>query len=141
MIIFFLNAMLIGILLFFSIIISPLIFKTLDNKNSSKIIRKIFPTLFLTGILISLLSFLISLFYDKEFTIYLSILNIIIFMINLFYFVPKINKISDIKFKTEKIKKRNFIIFHSLSVFLYLFSFLIFLLIIFSFNNNNLAPF
>jgi len=141
MIIFFLNAMLIGILLFFSIIISPLIFKTLDNKNSSKIIRKIFPTLFLTGILISLLSFLISLFYDKEFTIYLSILNIIIFMINLFYFVPKINKISDIKFKTEKIKKRNFIIFHSLSVFLYLFSVLICFLIILSFNNNNLAPF
>ena len=141
MIIFFLNAMLIGILLFFSIIISPLIFKTLDNKNSSKLIRKIFPVLFLTGIFLSSMSFLISLFYNEKVIIYLNILNIFIFLINLFYFVPKINKISDIKYKTEKIKKRNFIIFHSLSVILYLLSIIICLLIILSFKYNNLVSF
>jgi len=133
--------MLIGILLFFSIIISPLIFKTLDNKNSSKIIRKIFPVLFLTGILLSSLSFFISFFYNEKTVIYLSTVNIVIFIINLFYFVPKINKISDVKFETEKIKKRNFIFFHSLSVILYLLSILICFFIILSFRYNNLVSF
>ena len=130
MLIFFINSSLIGILLFFSIILSPLIFKTLEKKDSSKLIRKIFPLLFVTGILISIITLIISLINNLENIIILSSINLIIFIVNLIYFVPKINKISDIKTYNEKEKKFKFIFFHSLSVMLYIISVLISILII-----------
>ena len=130
MLIFFINSSLIGILLFFSIILSPLIFKTLEKKDSSKLIRKIFPLLFVTGILISIITLIISLINNLENIIILSLINLIIFIVNLIYFVPKINKISDIKTYNEKEKKFKFIFFHSLSVMLYIISVLISILII-----------
>lgn len=122
MLIFFINSSLIGILLFFSIILSPLIFKTLEKKDSSRLIRKIFPILFLTGILISVITLIISLIYNINNIIILSSFNIFLFVINLIYFVPKINRISDLKTENEKEKRFKFILFHSLSVVLFVLS-------------------
>ena len=130
MLIFFLNSSLIGILIFFSVVLSPLIFRTLEKQQSSKLIRKIFPILFSTGLFLSIITLLISITYNLENIIILSLINIICFLINLIYFVPKINKISDMESIEKKDKKFKFIIYHSLSVGIYILSLLISILII-----------
>ena len=54
-------------MLFFSACIAPLITTTLDKKNSSKLLRKIFPRNFYYGLFISLFLFTVS-FYLQKYT-------------------------------------------------------------------------
>ena len=54
--IFFANILLsalLGSMIFFSVIVAPNVFITLDSKNSRKFIRSIFPKLYLWGLAIS----------------------------------------------------------------------------------------
>ena len=39
----YLTAMILGIMLFFSFVIAPVVFTTLDEENARKFIRRIFP--------------------------------------------------------------------------------------------------
>ena len=54
-----------GSMIFFTTVVSPTTFQTLNNKDSSNFLRSIFPKLFLFGFIISILSLLISLFNDN----------------------------------------------------------------------------
>ena len=88
-------AFLIGSMIFFSAVVSPSVFASLNSKGSSKFLRTIFPRMFLFGFLISLIGIILT-FISSDF--YNSIILAIIalsFIINRNYLTPLINKFRD----------------------------------------------
>jgi hypothetical protein len=106
-------------MLFFSICIAPLITNILDKKNSSRLLRKIFPRNFYYGLFISLFLFIISFYLKNMVSIIISFIIILFFTINLFVLIPKINLEADRNFE-EKNYTKKFKILHMYSVLFYL---------------------
>ena len=102
---------LLGSLLFFTIIIAPTIFSTLDAKNSRKIIRNIFPRLYTWSIIFSFISFILvfSIFNINLWSGF-SFLILILYIISRQILMPKINSLSD------RNEQKRFAQYHSLSV-------------------------
>ena len=111
-------------MVFFSICVAPVINKTLDRKNSSKLLRKIFPQNFIFGALLSLITIFVSVYYKAYFSLIISIIVFSLFIINLYVLVPKINTEADKTFKLKNYS-RKFKIYHFISVFIYLIQILI----------------
>ena len=112
-------SMLIGYMFFFTLCIAPIINKTLDRENSSKLLRKVFPKNFLFGLVLSILAILVSLIVEQKDSLIIAIFLTFLFLANLYYIMPKINAISD-KDKKRKQYSRSFKKFHLFSVILYL---------------------
>ena len=102
---------LLGSLLFFTIIIAPTVFSTLDAKNSRKIIRNIFPKLYTWSIIFSFISFILvfSIFNINLWSGF-SFLILILYIISRQILMPKINSLSD------RNEQKRFAQYHSLSV-------------------------
>ena len=49
----YLTSMILGIMLFFSFVIAPVVFTTLDDENARKFIRRIFPFYYNVNLVIS----------------------------------------------------------------------------------------
>ena len=60
-----LNGALIGFMLFFVIVVSPVIFRTLSQEDAARFLRAIFPRLFLVGLFTSLVMVGLSLVSEK----------------------------------------------------------------------------
>ncbi len=103
----FLIPFLLGSLIFFSALVAPNVFKSLDEKNARLFIRSIFPKLYLYSGVLSLSISLALLFIN-------SFLSFIFFMITLGYFysrqflMVKINNASDQKNEKEFKKLHRF---------------------------------
>ena len=114
----FLIPFLVGSLIFFSIVVAPNVFISLDEKSARKFIRSIFPKLYLYAFLISItIAFFI--FYHG---IIFSVLFFLVsfgFLFSKIFLVKWINDVSDIKEKTSKQIKK-FKILHSLSVLIFI---------------------
>ena len=114
----FLIPFLVGSLIFFSVVVAPNIFISLDEKSARKFIRSIFPKLYLYAFLISIIITLLIIYHG---TIYSVIFFIVSsgFLFSKIFLVKWINEVSDIKQKTnQQIKK--FKILHSLSVLIFI---------------------
>ena len=113
----FLITILIGSKIFFSLIVAPNTFQSLNEQNARKFIRTIFPKLYLWCLVVSLII-----------TFSLLSLNIfhsfIFFLITTGYFYSreflmiKINKVSDI-IKKKDIHKKQFSNLHNFSVLIF----------------------
>ena len=92
----YLTAMILGIMLFFSFVIAPVVFTTLDEDNARKFIRKIFPFYYNVNLALSTLIALIY-FFQKNFSInfYLILLVTILFFVSCYILMPLINKYRD----------------------------------------------
>ena len=112
-------SILIGYMLFFTLCIAPLINNTLDRKNASKLLRKVFPRNFLFGLVLSILAILVSFILEQNTSLIIAIFLTCLFLLNLYYIMPKINTISD-KDKKRKQYSNSFKKFHFFSVILYL---------------------
>ena len=110
---------LISYMVFFSLCIAPPINIVLDRKNSSLLLRKIFPRNFWFGIYLSFLSAIISLYQENILSMFLSIFILISFLINLYVLMPLINVEADLLKKAKSYSKK-FKILHLISVILYL---------------------
>ena len=103
----FLIPFLLGSLIFFSTLVAPNVFKSLDEKNARLFIRSIFPKLYLYSGVLGLSISLALLFIN-------SFLSFIFFMITLGYFysrqflMVKINNASDQKNEKEFKKLHRF---------------------------------
>jgi len=111
---------LLSYMLFFSICVSPVSNKTLDKNNKSVFLRNIFPKNFIFGLFIAAVAFVFSFILKDHWSILLSFIISLGFIINLFIIMPKINFISDSNNLTEKKKKKQFKYWHFSSVFTYL---------------------
>ena len=114
----FLIPFLVGSLIFFSVVVAPNVFISLDEKSARKFIRSIFPKLYLYAFLISITIAVLIIYHG---TIYSVIFFIVSsgFLFSKFFLVKWINEISDIKQKTSKHVKK-FKILHSFSVSIFI---------------------
>ena len=100
----YLTSMILGIMLFFSFVIAPVVFTTLDEENARKFIRRIFPFYYNVNLCISLVVLIIFLILSKlGIDFYLILLVTLLFATSNYLLMPLINKYrdekQDIKFK------------------------------------------
>ncbi len=135
----FLLSVLIGSMTFFMAVVSPSVFATLSTNASSKLLRTIFPRMFLFGFIIAILS--LGLCYISG-NILNSILLIIVamsFIINRNYLTPKINDFRDKELEGDKKASSSFKYMHLLSVLLFVLNFVILIgIVINNYFNYNL---
>jgi len=100
-----------GVIVFFSFVVAPITFITLDIENAGKFIRRLFPFYYGFNLFCLILSLLIAL-VDGSFAVryHIVILCVILFLFTLLYLMPKINKYRD------NSNERMFKITHRLSV-------------------------
>ena len=105
----YLTAMILGIMLFFSFVIAPVVFTTLDEDNARKFIRRIFPFYYNVNLVISFIVLLLFLLLSKlGVDFYLILLITILFAISNYILMPLINKYRDEK-QDKKFKYSHFI--------------------------------
>ena len=105
----YLTAMILGIMLFFSFVIAPVVFTTLDEDNARKFIRRIFPFYYNVNLVISLIVLITFLFLSKlGIDFYLILIVTILFAISNYLLMPLINKYRDEK-QDKKFKYSHFI--------------------------------
>ena len=105
----YLIAMILGIMLFFSFVIAPVVFTTLDEDNARKFIRRIFPFYYNVNLAISFIVLLLFLFLSKlGVDFYLILIITILFALSNYLLMPLINKYRDEK-QDKKFKYSHFI--------------------------------
>ena len=105
----YLISMILGIMLFFSFVIAPVVFATLDEENARKFIRRIFPFYYNINLGISLIVLIIFLILNKYgLDFYLILLISILFVTSNYLLMPLINKYRDEK-QDKKFKYSHFI--------------------------------
>ena len=105
----YLTSMILGIMLFFSFVIAPVVFTTLDDENARLFIRRIFPFYYNVNLVISFIVLLTFFFLSKFGIKFILILTItILFAISNYYLMPLINKYRDEK-QNKKFKYSHFI--------------------------------
>ena len=105
----YLTAMILGIMLFFSFVIAPVVFTTLDEDNARKFIRRIFPFYYNVNLGISLIVLIIFLILSKiGLDFYLILAITLLFATSNYLLMPMINKYRDEK-QDKKFKYSHFI--------------------------------
>ena len=93
-------AAVLGIMLFFSFVVAPVGFKSLNEKSYRNFIRKIFPYYYsINLIILSLVSIAIYISHGMNLTLYLILFCCVLFALSLFILMPLINKFKDKKNK------------------------------------------
>ena len=105
----YLTSMILGIMLFFSFVIAPVVFTTLDEENARKFIRRIFPFYYNVNLGISFIVLLFFLFLSKlGIDFYLILAVTLLFVISNYLLMPLINKYRDEK-QDKKFKYSHFL--------------------------------
>jgi len=100
-----------GTMLFFSLVIAPVIFKILNDKDAGKFVRKIFPNYYLINLMILSIAIILLLYISSiNLEFYITLIIAISFAFSLFFLMPLINKFKDNK------EKKKFKYSHTLSV-------------------------
>ena len=104
----YLTSMILGIMLFFSFVIAPVVFTTLDEENARKFIRRIFPFYYNVNLGISLIVLVIFLLLSKfGIDFYLILAITLLFATSNYLLMPLINKYRDQK-EDKKFKYSHF---------------------------------
>ena len=105
----YLTSMILGIMLFFSFVIAPVVFTTLDENNARKFIRRIFPFYYNVNLGVSfivLITFILPSKIGVDFYIILAIT--VLFATSNYLLMPLINKYRDEK-QEKKFKYSHFL--------------------------------
>ena len=105
----YLTSMILGIMLFFSFVIAPVVFTTLDENNARKFIRRIFPFYYNVNLGISfivLITFILLRNIGIDFYLILAIT--LLFATSNYLLMPLINKYRDEK-QDKKFKYSHFL--------------------------------
>ena len=105
----YLIAMILGIMLFFSFVIAPVVFTSLDEDNARKFIRRIFPFYYNVNLGISFIVLITFLLLSKlGIDFYLILAITLLFATSNYLLMPLINKYRDEK-QDKKFKYSHFI--------------------------------
>lgn len=119
-------AAVLGIMLFFSFVVAPVGFKSLNEKSYRNFIRKIFPFYYSINLIILILASIpIYIYHGMNYSLFLIYFCCALFAFSLFILMPLINR-----FKDKKNKKK-FKIAHSVSVAINFIQIFILIIIIF----------
>ena len=120
-------------------VVSPSIFATLSTNTSSKLLRRIFPRMFLFGFIIAILSLVLCYISSNILNSILLIIVAMSFIINRNYLTPKINDFRDKELEGDKKASSSFKYMHLLSVLLFVLNFIILIgIVINNYFNYNL---
>ena len=126
-------------MIFFMAVVSPSVFATLSTNASSKLLRIIFPRMFLFGFIIAFLSLILSYISGNILNSILLVIVAMSFIINRNYLTPKINDFRDKELKGDKKASSSFKYLHLLSVLLFVLNFFILIgILINNYFNYNL---
>ena len=134
----FLISFLIGSMIFFTAVVSPSVFASLSSNASSKFLRLVFPRMFLFGIIITSLCFLLSILLNNNLVSILLAIITLSFFLNRNYLTPRINKYRDEELEGNQLAVTLFKRMHLLSVLLFVLNFvlLISIMVINYYNYN-----
>ena len=108
-------------MIFFISVVTPSVFKTLDENSASKFLRFIFPRMFLYGFILSTVALILSIWSQDVVLTFGSLLIAILFLINAYAITPLINKYRDQynngQLDSDKVFKK----YHLISVLIFLF--------------------
>ena len=105
----YLTSMILGIMLFFSFVIAPVVFTTLDENNARKFIRRIFPFYYNVNLGISFIVLTTFILLSKiGVDFYLILVITILFATSNYLLMPLINKYRDEK-QDKKFKYSHFL--------------------------------
>ena len=122
----FLSSIVLGIMLFFSFVVAPITFKSLNEENARVFIRKIFPYYYNVNLIVCLSATLCSIFIETySLNFYLILSTTILFGISSFILMPLINKFKDNK------EDKKFKYLHMISVIINFIQIIFLILIIF----------
>ena len=110
------NGALIGFMIFFVIVVSPAVFKTLSQDEAARFLRNIFPRLFLVGLFTSFVIVLLSLASGERDLVLISTAIAAGFAVNYSILTPNINKTRDAILAGNIQKEKQFKLLHLLSV-------------------------
>ena len=104
----------VGVIVFFSAIIAPTVFKTLDEKSAGVFLRAFFPKYYLFAIVIGLAALALIMIFDIKVSniLYIAIVSMTILSIISRFMIPMINNARDVGEKG----KEKFNRLHMLSV-------------------------
>ena len=104
----------VGVIIFFSAIIAPTVFKTLDEKSAGVFLRAFFPKYYLFAIVIGLAALALIMIFDIKVSniLYIAIVSMTILSIISRFMIPMINNARDMGEKG----KQKFNRLHMLSV-------------------------
>ena len=126
-------------MIFFSAVVSPSVFASLNSEGSSKFLRTIFPRMFLFGFIISLIALILTILSNDLFNSIVLVIIGLSFLINRNYLTPLINNFRDQELEGDSKAAKNFKMMHLLSVLLFMINFfLLILVIVLNFINHNL---
>ena len=92
----YLTAVILGAMIFFSFVVAPTTFKLLDEENSRKFIRGIFPFYYLLNLTFSFVARILFFLNQHLSTDFLLIVTVsVLFAISNFILMPMINKFRD----------------------------------------------
>ena len=105
----YLTSMILGIMVFFSFVIAPVVFTTLDDNNARKFIRRIFPFYYNVNLGISLIVLIAFILLSKiGVDFYLILAVTVLFATSNYLLMPLINKYRDEK-QDKKFKYSHFL--------------------------------
>ena len=105
----YLISMILGIMLFFSFVIAPVVFTTLDENNARKFIRRIFPFYYNVNLGISFIVLITFLFLSNiGIDFYLILAITVLFATSNYLLMPLINKYRDER-QDKKFKYSHFL--------------------------------
>ena len=105
----YLTSMILGIMLFFSFVIAPVVFTTLDENNARKFIRRIFPFYYNVNLGISFIVLTTFILLSKiGVDFYLILVITVLFATSNYLLMPLINKYRDEK-QDKKFKYSHFL--------------------------------
>ena len=104
----------VGVIIFFSAIIAPTVFKTLDEKSAGIFLRAFFPKYYLFAIVIGLVALALIMIFDIKVSniLYIAIVSMTVLSIISRFMIPIINNARDMGEKG----KQKFNRLHALSV-------------------------
>ena len=92
----YLTAIILGAMIFFSFVVAPTTFKLLDEENSRKFIRGIFPFYYLLNLTFSFVASILFFLNQHLSTDFLLMVSVsVLFAISNFILMPMINKFRD----------------------------------------------
>tara|TARA_B100001121_G_C18666693_1_gene611669 strand:- start:542 stop:922 length:381 start_codon:yes stop_codon:yes gene_type:complete len=126
-------------MIFFSAVVSPSVFASLNSKGSSKFLRTIFPRMFLFGFLISLIGLVLTLIAGSFFNAIILVIIGLFFIINRNYLTPQINNFRDKELEGDKSATKKFKMMHLFSVLFFIINFFLLIsIIVLNYINYNL---
>ena len=124
-------SILIGFMIFFVTIVSPVAISTLDQDTLAIFLRKVFPRLFLFGLFMSVIGGLFLIYLQQMGVFVIALIICLGFGINLLFLTPRINAVRDNRSISEPERRQLFKTYHSLSVVLFVLNFVLAICIIY----------